>query len=412
MSDASDRPPRVLLAIGNPERERQLLTALRDGGWTIAGRCLDGPSLVKQAIAGDVDVVLASAGLHRLTDETFIAVRQVGVPMVLLAGPAEAETYDGLSYVLPAASDGPVILAALHEAIRRGAVVSQVAADGLSVPERAEHGYQGNGEVIALVSGKGAPGTTTVAIGLAAALSRGKRSVVLVDGDLRGGAVGPYLDLDPRRGLSGLGAGPSDRAEHVLDELQDGPGFSILTGIERPEARERLAAERVAGAVSALQERFDVVLIDGGETLSGVTSAVGAAFLRSAERIVLVTTADLLGLWNARASLRFVTESLGVPPEATSAVVNRRTGRDQYGPHEVERALGIRVVAAIPEDPRTARRARTDQTPITAAGGKAAHALAELASRLAGAGDVESQSTAEEASAPRRWRRQPAEGRR
>jgi Flp pilus assembly CpaE family ATPase len=134
--------------------------------------------------------------------------------------------------------------------------------------------------------------------------------------------------------------------------------------------------------------------------------------LRSAERVLLVTTADLIGLWNARASLRFVTESLGVPPEATSAVVNGRTGRDQYGPHEVERALGIRVVAAIPEDPRAARRARADQAPITAAGGKAARALAELASRLAGAGDVEAQSTADEVSALRRWRRQPAEGRR
>lgn len=412
MSDASDRPPRVLLAIGNPERERQLLTALREGGWTIAGRCLDGPSLLQQAIAGNVDAVLASAGLHRLTGASFIAVREAGVPMVLLAGAGEVEAHDGLSYVLPAASDGPVIIAALHEAIRRGAVVSQVAADGLSTPERAEHGYLGDGEVIALVSGKGAPGTTTVAIGLAAALSRGKRSVVLVDADLRGGAVGPFLDLDPRRGLSGLSAVPIDRPERVLDELQDGPGFSVLTGIERPELHERLAPERIAGIVSALQERFDVILIDGGETLAGVTSPVGAALLRSAERVVLVTTADLIGLWNARASLRFVTESLGVPPEAVSAVVNRRTGRDHYGPNEVERALGIRVVAAIPEDPRVARRARTDQAPITAAGGKAARTIAELALRLAGAGDAEAQSIAEEVSALRRWRRQPAEGRR
>ncbi len=234
--------------------------------------------------------------------------------------------------MLPAASEGQVIIAALHEAIRRGAVVSKAAAGGIATPERTVQGFQGNGEVIALVSGKGAPGTTTVAIGLAAALAGGKRSVVLVDADLRGGAVGPYLDLDPRRGLSGLSAGPADRSEGVLDELQDGPGFSILTGIERPEAQERLAAERIAGAVSALQERFDVVLIDGGETLSGVTSAVGATFLRPAERVLLVTTADLLGLWNARTSLRFITESLGVPAEAISAVINRRDAHESVRP--------------------------------------------------------------------------------
>lgn len=412
MSDASDRPPRVLLAIGNPERERQVLTALRDGRCAVAGRCLDGPSLLQQVVVGGVDVVVAAAGLHRLTGESFIAVREAGVPMVLLAGAGEAEAYAGLSYVLPAASDGPVIIAALHEAIRRGAVVSQVAADGLSTPDRAEHGYLGDGEVIALVSGKGAPGTTTVAIGLAAALGGSRRSVVLIDGDLRGGSIGPYLDLDPRRGLSGLSAGPIDRPERVLDELQDGPGFSVLTGIERPEAHERLKPERIAGTVSALQEHFDVILIDGGETLSGVTSATSVALLRSAERVLLVTTADLIGLWNARASLRFVTDSLGVPAEAVSAIVNRRDGSEQYGSPEVERALGIRVVAAIPEDVRSARRARADQTPITAAGGKAARIIAELASRLAGAADVEAQSTAEVVSALRRWRRQPAEGRR
>ncbi len=85
----------------------------------------------------------------------------------------------------------------------------------------------------------------------------------------------------------------------------------------------------------------------------------------------------------------------------------------QYGPSEVERALGIGVVAAIPEDTRAARRARADQAPITAAGGKAARTIAELASRLAGTAGIEVQSTAaEEASTRRRWRRQPAEGRR
>ena len=412
MNDASDRPPRVVLAIGSPERERQLLTALREGGCTIAGRCLDGPSLVQQAIPGNADVVLASAGLHRLTGESLIAVREACVPMVLLASAAEADAYDGLAYVLPAASDRPVIIAALREAIRRGAVANPPTADNRSAPERAAHGYPANGEVIALVSGKGAPGTTTVAVGLAASLGTSERSVLLIDGDLRGGSVGPSLDLDPRRGLSGLSVGQSDRPEHVLDELQDGPGFSVLTGIERAEAQERLTPARIAGAVSGLQERFDLILIDGGETLSGVTSAVGAAFLRSAERILLLTTADLLGLWNARGSLRFVTESLGVPPEAVSAVVNRRTGRDQYGEHEVERALGIRVVAAIPEDPRAARRARANQVPITAGGGKAARALADLATRLGGVPEIEEEASADEPSTWRRWRRQPAEGRR
>ncbi|MBE7518351.1 MAG: hypothetical protein HS107_03810 [Thermoflexaceae bacterium] len=412
MSDASDRPPRVLLAIGNPEREGQLLTALREGGWAIAGRSLDGPSVVQEAVAGNADVVLASAGLHRLTVASLLAIQEAGVPTVLLAWADEAEAYERLAYLLPAASDEAVINAALQEAIRRGAVANDPHAGEPSMLDAVAHAYEGSSEVIALVSGKGAPGTTTLAIGLAAAVGTKGRSVLLIDGDLRGGAVCPYLDLDPRRGLSGLTVGPTDRPERLLDELQDGPGFSILAGVERPEAQERLLPERISGTVSALQERFDVIILDCGETLSGVTSARGAVFLRSAERLLLVTTADLLGLWNARASLRFMTESLGVPPEAVCAVVNRGHGTDEYAEHDVERALGLRVLAAIPEDRRAARRARVNHAPIAAAGGKAARAIAELASLLVGAEEVEERPAAEEASTWRRWRRQPAEGRR
>ncbi|NJD66822.1 MAG: MinD/ParA family protein [Chloroflexi bacterium] len=406
MSEAS-KQPRVLLAIGNPERERLLLTALREAGCAIAGRCLDGPSLVQQALAGATDVALAVAGLHRLTPESLAALREAGVPVVLLAGTEEADAYDGLAYVLPAASDEAALVAALSEAMKRGTAIDLAARTGPDASHTQR--YRGDSEVLTLVSGKGAPGTTTIAIGLAANLGASGRSVLLIDGDLRGGSICACLDLDPRRGLAGLSVGPGSRAERVLDELQEGPGFSVLAGVERPEAQERLLPERIASAIATLQERFDVILIDAGETISGVTSATGAAFVRSAERVLLVTTADLLGLWNARSCLRFIAESLGVPPEAVSTVISRHSGTEQYGAHEVERALGIRVLGAIPEDFRAARRAQVERAPI---GGRAAHALAELTSQLGGADGVEQRPVTREVSAWRRWRRQPVEGRR
>ena len=406
MRDASDRP-RILLAIGNPERERQLLSALREDGCAIAGRCLDGPSLVEQALTSVADAVLVAAGLHRLVPESLAAVQEAGVPVVLLAGTEEADAYDGLAYVLPAASDEAAIVAALSEAMKRGTVIDPAARTGLDAGNAQR--YQDDSEVITLVSGKGAPGTTTIAIGLAATLSATGRRVLLIDGDLRGGSICACLDLDPRRGLAGLSIGSGDRLQGVLDELQEGPGFSVLAGVERPEAQERLLPERISRAIAVCQERFDVILIDAGETISGVTSATGAAFVRPAERVLLVTTADLLGLWNARSCLRFITESLGVPPEAVSTVISRHRGTEQYGAQEVERALGLRVLAAIPEDLRAARRALVEQAPI---GGRMAHALAALASQLAGAHGVEQRPISRELSAWRRWRRQPVEGRR
>lgn len=409
MSDARDRPPRVLLAIGNPERERHLLDVLRETRFVVAGRSLDGPSLVRQALNGEADAVLAAAGLHRLTHESLLSLREAGIPVVFLTGVDQPESHVGLAYLIPALSDGPAVVAALTEAIRRGAVVDS--REAMSRDEVPHQHSAGASEVIAIVSGKGAPGTTTIAIGVAAALSQNGNRVVLVDGDLRGGSVGPILDLDPRRGIAGLGISRVDRAEAVVDELQEGPRFAVLAGVERPEATERLTPERATAAIAVLQERFDTVLIDAGETLSGVTSDTGGALIRSAERILLVTTSDLLGLWNARSCLRFLTESLGVPPEAVSAVINKTGGDGQYDGADAERALGVRVLAAVPEDWRGMRRARASQEPITATRGRAAQAVAELASRLAGAEGSIEEGAAEAVPAWRRWRRQPAEGR-
>ncbi|MCC6387442.1 MAG: hypothetical protein IT302_08675 [Dehalococcoidia bacterium] len=412
MSDASDGP-RVLLAIGNPERERYVLSALHEAGCSVAGRYLDGPSLVQRALDGGADIVVASVGLHRLTTNSVIALREAGVPVLLLAPAGSANTDDdGIAFVVPEASEGPTIVAALREAIRRGTSSAELFPDRPSLGTRFRRPEVRSGEVVALVSGKGAPGTTTIAIGLAAVLGFDGHEVLLIDGDLRGGAVGPYLDLDPRRGLAGLGMGSKDRPGQVFEELQDGPGFSVLAGVERPEAQERLRPELVAGALPALMERFDVILIDAGETINTVTSPTGAALVKSAERVLVVTTADVLGLWNARSCLRFTTDSLGVPPEAVTAIVNRHGRRNQYGVDEVERALGIRVLGLIPDDLRSAARACASQVPITAARGKAPSAIADLASHLTGRERIELQSDAKDSRLWRRLRREPAEGRR
>jgi len=409
MIDASDRQLRILLAIGDPEQERQLMASLGSASCTVVGRCLDAPTLVQQAQDGRCDGVLVSQGLHRLTEDTLVTLRMAGVPVVLLGRRDDGNGAGGLAYVVPPNSPEVVILAALNEAVRRGVAADVVGRRGANDGRLATDG--GGGEAIALVSGKGAPGVSTISIALAAALSAGGRKVVLVDGDLRGGTVGPYLDLDPRLGLAGVSAGSAELQGAALSQLQPGPGFSVLAGIERPEAAERLVPERAVAAIGTLVEEFDLTLIDCGECLSGVTPATGVAFVRAAGRVVLVTTADLLGIWHARACLRFLTESLGVPPDAVSAVVNRHRADDRYGSYEVERALGIRVLALVPEDRQAARRARDEQVPITGIGGKAARVLTGLAASWTAQSPDEGTSAAAQAPMWRRWRRQPAEGR-
>ena len=389
MVDADDsRPPiRVLLAIGNPERERRLRDALSAEGLVVAERCLDGPSLAERAQAFDVDVALASADLHRLSPATLLAIREARLPLVLLAEPGDIEKHTGLAHFVPSGCSGQEVTDALRQAVQRGAVygATPAVAAGRGAEEEGIGGGSGaRGRLITLLSGKGAPGVTTVTIGLAAALSERGRRVVLVDADLRGGNVGPYLDLDPRRGLVGLAFGRDGASATgpVEEELQEGPGFMVLAGVERPHSGLSVSAEMLTAALTTLRETFDDVLVDVGEVVACASSPADGV-LRAADRQLVVVGADLVALWNARCVLRYLRDGLGVAPDAMGVVLNRREGRGQYAAEEVGRALELPVVAVLPEDRRAVRRAVAEQVPITAAGGPVGRQVRRLAALVA-----------------------------
>lgn len=405
-------PPAIVVAVGNPERERLLLGALAEAGLTVAGRCLDGPSLVETSRASGVGAAIASTDLHRLTRDALLAVQGARVPLLLLVAPDEVRKFEGLAYLLPNGSGGPEVVAAIQEAIRRGVVSGHSRREAPPGDGPMAEGRGDGCEVIALVSGKGAPGATSVAIGLAGAIAETGKRVLLIDGDLRGGSVGPYLDLDPRRGLVGLTVGHNGEPPDLVNEVQAGPSFSVLAGLERPDMRERLAAEHVATAVRALGRGFDSVVIDAGETIAGTASPAANAFLRLADRVLVVTTPDLIGLWNTRSCLRYLAASMGIPSEAVSVVINRHAGREHHSVLEVERALGVPVLAVIPEDSRAARKARQDQQPFAVGGGAAARHLRALAMRVTERASSGAEGTPVDDRARWRWRRQPVEGRR
>jgi MinD-like ATPase involved in chromosome partitioning or flagellar assembly len=373
MIEQGDTVVRVLLAAGDRELERRLSQELVAEGIVIAARCLDGPSLLERAAEPGIDVVLASANLHHLSEPVLLALRERRRPVVLLAGEgADIEQLATLTRVLPASSSGPIVAAAVRQTESRGAFSTVLDADASMRPV----GSTGDsrGQLIAVTSGKGAPGKTTIAIALAALLAAAGTSVVLVDADLRGGNVAPYLDLDPRRGLVGYAAS----GDGLEEELQDGPGFAVLAGLERPELAEGLREETLSAAVAALRERFERVIVDLG-------APPELSLLRVADQLLLVTGADLVSVWNARVRLRGLGES--VSAGSLAAVVNRREGREHYDPEEIEHALGIPVLGVVREDRKAARRATAKQLPLSEAGGRAARDLRKLTAALGSSGE-------------------------
>ncbi|MCY4640113.1 MAG: P-loop NTPase, partial [Chloroflexi bacterium] len=286
---------------------------------------------------------------------------------------------------VPAASPAPVVADAVRRAIAHGARPAQPPAEpapaapepapvppadsGRSLPPPpAPRAGDAGGRVVAVVSGKGAPGKTTLAISLAALFAEGGSRTVLLDADLRGGNVAPYLDLDPRRGLVGLAA-PGFR---LADELQLTAGFAVVAGVERPQLAAGLREGTLREAVAALRRRFETVVVD--------LAPVQPGLLRPGDELLLATGADLVSLWNARTALPLIREHAG--GSVLTAAVNRREGRDHYGASEVGRVLVLPVSGVVREERESARRAVREQMPLVHAGGRAAADLRALAAGL------------------------------
>ncbi|MFC0005457.1 P-loop NTPase family protein [Micromonospora siamensis] len=216
--------------------------------------------------------------------------------------------------------------------------------------------------IIALVSAKGSPGVTTSA--LACALSWHRR-LVLAEADPAGGSIlAGYLGgaLDGPRGIGELAVG----------ELRDGnleqAFWSQLVDLDAPK-RERLLLPGVvdpvqAGSVTPLWQRFtdffaelekghppyDVLVDCGRLQVPGPPWPL----LRAAAVVLLVTRAHLPDLSGTRAMIRAIERDFAehrVPP-GTLRLLLVGPG---HGNGEVSKALGVPVIARLPEDTRTAQ---------------------------------------------------------
>jgi flagellar biosynthesis protein FlhG len=334
------------------------------------------------------------------------------LPVVLMGDLADLQKYDGLAHFIAAHATPEEVLQALVQGLRLGASYSAAGSpeESSSRAWQPDFDASGSGKVLTLVGGKGAPGVTTTAIGLAYALSKLGRRVVLVDADLRAGNVLAYLNLSPVQGILGLAAGNHDSSLPVESELQDGPGVGILVGLERPEDYVFFTPTLVTAILASLRELADVVIVDAGQITSATSPETTEALLRQADGILLVCMGDLVGAWNARCCQRHLVEHLGLSPGGIALILNHYERRGQYSAAELASFLGLEAVGTVPEDRTALYRAVAAQIPAGASGGKVGRAFRGLANELTG----RRQPAAREKTKGKRWtfRRVVAGGRR
>lgn len=158
--------------------------------------------------------------------------------------------------------------------------------------------------VIAVTSGKGGVGKTTVSINLAISLAALGRTVTLLDADLGLANVDVMLGLSPQRNLVDVLEGNCE----LDDILVSGPrGVSLVPAASGVQRMAELGENERAGllyAFSQLERRTDIMIVD---TAAGIASNT-LQFCDASQEVIVVVCNDPASVTDAYATIKVLNQ--------------------------------------------------------------------------------------------------------
>jgi MinD-like ATPase involved in chromosome partitioning or flagellar assembly len=338
------------------------------------------------AASGQARAVLLADDLSRLTSDAVAALHARGIVVLALVDPTEngvpfgAEdrlSRMGIERILPADVSPEDLGRAVLDAVESGPPVAASHFAGGFVPMAPDSGgvqapafSQGSGRLIAVWGPTGAPGRTTVAVGLAGELAIKGVPTLLADADVYGGTVAQLLGMLDE--TSGLAAAARSASSGALDMVtlakharQVEPRLLVLTGLSRADRWTELRPAAVESIWSAARMLAPVTVVDVGfcieadeeisfDSLAPRRNGATMVTLEEADEVIVVGTADPIGLTRL---IRAIHELRAVVPSANvKVVVNRiRSGSLGSSPADaVSEALaqyvGLQPSALLPYD--------------------------------------------------------------
>jgi MinD-like ATPase involved in chromosome partitioning or flagellar assembly len=418
-------PVPVLVAVTGAPWESQFIAALNGtpSGLTVLRRCVDLADLLAAGATATAAAALIWPDQRRLDKEALRRLADGGVAVVAVATPGSSIDEEiarslGIAHIVSADAPPGDTVATVAQAIgrlgadRHGEPAPPPASDegtGASGPSRPEaDGEAGaerpRGRLIAVWGPTGAPGRTTVAIGVASELARAGVETMLADADTYGGAVGPMLGMVVE--VPGLVTVSRLAGNGLLDlgQLADtartiGPHLRVLTGLLRADRWAQLRPSPLEDVWRLCRELCAVTVIDTGfcteqdEDLVFDTQATrrnGATLttLECADVVIVVGSADPVGMIRL---LQALDDLRDLAPTSTVRVVVNRVRRPTVGINArrqvadlVSKHAGTRPYACIPYDRDALDAASAAARPLgeVSPSSPARAALRDLAARL------------------------------
>ncbi|MET1037564.1 MAG: hypothetical protein ABW075_04770 [Aeromicrobium sp.] len=331
----------VVIAAGDADWEQPAIREIDASPvLRLTRRCVDVADLLAVAHTGQAAAAIVSAELPGLDVDAVHLLEHAGV-RVAAVGSDPARCADlGIRRVLR--------LGALDEV-------------GRDAPDGPPPSQELRAPLVAVWGPAGAPGRSTVALGIAASAAARGVDTVLVDADTYGGALGQMLSvLDDVSGVvAACRAANNGRAAEIADQLLGiDPRLRLLTGLPRADMWPQVRPGAFGAVLTQLRASCELVVVDCGFSLEPAASPSAARnqttlqVLEEAHTIVVVGRPDPVGL--ARL-VRGVHDLAAVLPGcAPVVVINMMRPTLGWGDREVRatvsRLTGIEPVVHLPHD--------------------------------------------------------------